>query len=139
MPIVRYTLQVEGETNPFSEQDTFLPIPADVDIQHELFRQIITPLNLNRDKLGEPPLHLVGFILISGHVHLHSWKRTHESKFALKAYYQCQRCKITGFRHFTVMGEEKGLIERDPDFKNEKQYQYCRDPLKPLPKTICFE
>lgn len=138
MPIIRYTLRVEGEEETFSEQDTFLPIPAESDLQHEIFRQIITPLNINRDKLGDPPLHLVGIVLVSGHVHQHSWKRTHASKFALKAYYQCQRCKITGYRHFNIMSEESGGITRDDDFKNEKQYGLCRDPLKPLPKTIQF-
>jgi hypothetical protein len=137
VPILRYFLQVEGEDKPFAEQDTFPPRVDNNDIA--LIQEVIlNPLNARRTQLNEPLLRLVRVVCISSCVHLHQWKKTRVDKVLQKTFYYCDRCKITAYRYTKLFDGEVGGIRRDPQYKNDRQYELCRDPLKPMPKLLDF-
>lgn len=130
MPILRYTLQIEGANYTLDEQDTFAPTD---DPTATIAEQILKPLQDQRAKLKEPAISLVNVVVINPYVHLHTWKRFRVDKFACKNHYECTRCKITGFKKINLFTGEYGGLSRDEAYKNDRKYYLCHDPLKPMP------
>jgi hypothetical protein len=136
MPVIRYTLRVEGEDEPFQETETF-PAQPITDPEEIVRKIIVEPLNKRRETLSDKPLILVGVSVLNPFLHAHSWKRYKVCKYALKAYYECEQCGITAYRITTLFEGEKGGMNRDEAYKNKK-FELCHDVLKALPKTISF-
>jgi len=138
MPVIRYTLKIEGADYELTETDTFPP----TDDPSKLIQdEIVTPLQRNRAKLGEPGIELVRTEVTNPYVHLHPWQETRRDKFTLKVYYECPRCGVTGYTKLNLFtGPYRGVTLDEPyqGIRNEKKFGLCRDPLKQLPKNLIF-
>lgn len=132
MPILRYTLEIEGES--IVESDTF---ERAKDYHEFIQRVIVDPLARNRATLKEPPISLTKVEVTNPYVHQHTWERTHISRFALKSGYRCPHCGITGYRRFNVVSNQETQvgITRDEQYQKEK-FALCKEPLKQMPKKI---
>lgn len=132
MPVVRYSLQVLEDV--FSEVETFSPTnnPAAL-----VTREIVQPLQARREKLGEPGISLAKIEILNPYVHQHVWERGRVDKFAMKAHYHCLNCHVTGFRKFHLFQGEYGPMVRDDQYRTDR-FSVCREPLRPMPKTLVF-
>jgi hypothetical protein len=136
MPLIRYTLQVIGEDDTFSETDYFPGTPEKP--ANEVIRQeIVIPLNVYREKHSEPPLGLVKAEVLNPYVHLHSWKALKWDRYALKVPYRCQRCGAEGYKKLNLFTGEYGGLYLYPPW-DKRKFELCKDPLKELPKTLTF-
>lgn len=136
MSVIRYTLRVSGEEETFSETDYF-PAYPDLPAEERIRQVIVEPLNKGRSLRGEPHLEIVGTQVINPFTHLHSWKATRRDTYALKEHYVCERCCITGYKLLNIFTGPYGGLNRNPPYDKAK-FELCKDPLKPLPKTINF-
>lgn len=134
MPYLSYTLKNPVTDETFQEKDYFEPTE---DETLTIINKVLLPLNNYRRRLGEVELSIASVEVITDAIHLHSWRRTHQNRWANQAVYVCKRCGITGVRFCSVVGEEKGAITRTKPHDKEKE-ELCRDPLKPLPKKLSF-
>lgn len=133
MPEIRYTLKVEDDE--FREVDVF---PRTRNATETIEREILAPLNHNREKQAEPLASLVKVEVLNPYVHLHEWRKTHIERSILRARYVCGYCEVTGWKPFHIVnGEQTKGVTRDEAYKNEK-WALCRDPLKPAPKKLSF-
>lgn len=133
MPVIRYTLAVEGET--FSETDTFAPTNQPEALVNEM---ILLPMNSRREALGEPKAELLKVEILNPYKHLHSWYKTTTDRLNLRVYYTCERCGLVGHKPFNPSKGPIGAeVIRDPKHEKEK-YAFCMDALKELPKKIQF-
>lgn len=134
MPLIRYTLTIEGED--LVETDYFEHCKEPEQIVTQL---VVEPLQKRRKELNEPPLSLTRVEVVNPHVHEHTWVKTHVSKFTLRAGYKCDYCEVTGHKpfNFVLNKETSDRVTRDEQFKKDK-FALCRDYLKPLPKLMTF-
>lgn len=134
MPIIKATLRVKGEEETFCETDIYRPTGNP---KQTILDEKIKPWNERRKSLGESEVELVAVQITNPYWHLHDWKLVRTDKFALKAYYVCLRCRITGHKYADLLRgvHEASPVAREEAYKNLK-FELCRDPLKELPKKI---
>jgi hypothetical protein len=135
MPVIKYYFKVLEDE--FSEVDIFPPVKDMLEATTMVEVKVLNLLKAHREKLGEPSIHLTKVVILNPYKHLHTWKKIREDKFACKAHYTCTRCGITGWTSLSLFNGESVSVTRNENYHASK-YEYCNDPLAPVPKEIKF-
>lgn len=125
MPIIRYTWEHE-EGHTLTEDGIFE------------YASDLRKMLLETEPVFKHGAKLLEIKVLNPFQHLHSWRKTHTDRSALRSIYLCDRCGIPGWQHFNVCTGEYGPIYRHEKYKSDRLYETCNDPLKEMPKKLSF-